>query len=114
MLLVAAVAAVVVLPVLKRAHMTSAGGFACINNLRQIDAGKEQALYYGKLSPDADCDSPRNRGVVNQYIKGNATPICPNGGTYRYGKMNQEPTCGLFDPKDSNTYAHDVSRGKTQ
>ncbi len=112
MLLVTAVAAMIVLPSLNRARVTSAGGFACINNLRQIDAGKEQALHYGKLPPDADCDDPSNRMVVNQYIKGNATPVCPNGGAYRYGKMNETPMCSLFDPKNKSTYAHDVNRGK--
>jgi hypothetical protein len=64
---------------------------ACINNLRQIDAAKEQAALAERWGDDQEVDI----AIVNQYIKGNKTPICPQGGTYTYGKMNESPTCSI-------------------
>jgi hypothetical protein len=31
--------------------------------------------------------------VVNQYIKGNSTPVCPANGIYSYGRISANPTC---------------------
>jgi hypothetical protein len=65
----------------------------CINNLRQIDAAKnEWALVNGKTN-----------GVVTEndikiYIKLDAKgnlPKCPSGGTYTIGKIGDKPTCSL-------------------
>ena len=61
----------------------------CINNLRQIDSGKEQAALAYRWADDAPCVVT----IVNQYIKGNTTPLCPEGGAYTYGAMNVQPTC---------------------
>ncbi len=30
---------------------------------------------------------------VNEYIKGNATPVCPEGGTYSYKNIGELPVC---------------------
>lgn len=62
---------------------------ACINNLRQIDSGKEQAALAYKWGDTDMADV----GTVNMYIKGNMTPACPSGGTYTYGRMDQNPRC---------------------
>jgi hypothetical protein len=107
LVLAVAVAAGVLLPSFIKARSTP-GSHACINNLRIIDAAKEQAAYNKELPPDADCDDPTNKAAVNQYIKGKATPICPNGGTYKYGTVTNEPSCSLFNPKDRKTYKHSV------
>lgn len=64
---------------------------ACINNLRMIDSGKEQAALAERWG---DTDTAITT-VVNQYIKGNTTPVCPAAGTYTYGTMNQNPRCNF-------------------
>lgn len=70
---------------------TTAQKNACINNLRQIDGAKEQwALETKKSAGSATVDTE-----VNQYIKGNATPKCPAGGTYTYNAVDTSPTCGV-------------------
>ena len=66
---------------------------ACINNLRMIDSGKQQAALAYRWG---DTDSA-NTTVVNQYIKGNTTPQCPAvvGLTYTYDAMNVNPSCNF-------------------
>ncbi|MBL7115297.1 MAG: hypothetical protein ISS35_05980 [Kiritimatiellae bacterium] len=61
----------------------------CINNLRQIDAAKEQwALAQGKANGDeVDPDG------IAQYIKGAKIPVCPQGGAYNLGPLGADPTC---------------------
>jgi hypothetical protein len=65
----------------------------CINNLRQIDSAKEQCAMErrwanGTPVPDGDPG-------VNQYIRGNATPVCPAKGKYVYGAIGVNPTCSV-------------------
>ena len=62
---------------------------ACINNLRQIDSGKEQCALAMKWGDTDEVDTR----LVNAYIKGNTTPECPSGGRYVYGRMDQNPVC---------------------
>lgn len=63
---------------------------ACINNLRQIDAAKEQwALANKKVNGDAVVEAE-----VNAYIKGGA-PDCPADGTYTYAVVGTDPTCSI-------------------
>src|SRR6266853_2495239 len=61
---------------------------ACINNLRQIDGGKQQWALENKKS---DTDSPTSDDV-KLYIKNNAYPTCPSGGTYTIHAVNTDPT----------------------
>lgn len=71
---------------------SAASANACINNLRQIEAAKEQwALEQKKASGDA----AEEVGIV-QYIKGGKVPRCPNGGTYTLNAIgtNAECSCG--------------------
>jgi hypothetical protein len=69
----------------------------CINNLRQIEAAKEQfALANNK--PGGYQLTPEDIVRVNSYIKGGG-PTCPLGGTYTYGKIGQHPTCSLGNAK---------------
>ncbi len=76
---------------------------ACINNLRQIDAAKEQAALEHRWTNGqavsmliADTVAKSN---VNQYIKGLAgttnSPHCPAGGSYTYNAIAANPTCDV-------------------
>ena len=105
------VLAAVLVPSYVKARNTSACN-ACINNLRQIDGGKEQAAIAQGWTPETDCDTETNRVIVNQYIKGNRSPMCPDGGTYRYGRLNENPTCSLYVRGDKKTYGHHFNFGK--
>ena len=62
---------------------------ACINNMRMIDSAKEQwALANRRASGDEPVIDQ-----VNEYIKGNRTPICGAGGKYTYHVIGENPTC---------------------
>jgi hypothetical protein len=76
---------------------------ACINNLRIIDAGKEQWAMVARKS-DGD---PVNVRAVCEYIKGNTIPICPSGGTYKFNAIGSDPECSVpghvFRGSDGNS-----------
>jgi hypothetical protein len=62
---------------------------ACINNLRQIDAAKNQfALEKGKKNGDDVSDAD-----ITPYLKGGTLPTCPSGGKYTIGKVGENPVC---------------------
>ncbi|MFO1487432.1 MAG: hypothetical protein U1F65_03045 [Verrucomicrobiota bacterium] len=64
---------------------------ACINNLRQLDAAKQQwALEHNKTA-DAQPAGPD----ILPYMPGNAVPICPAGGSYTLNGMSKSPTCSV-------------------
>jgi outer membrane lipoprotein-sorting protein len=67
---------------------------ACINNLRQIDAAKNQfALENKKTNGD-----PVTEADIKPYIKLDADgnlPKCPAGGKYTLGKVGETPTCSI-------------------
>jgi len=63
----------------------------CLQNLRAIDAAKQLwALEYNK---DAK-DMPTPQDLL-PYLKGNVMPVCPAGGTYLIGSMDQPPICSV-------------------
>ena len=63
----------------------------CVNNLRQIDAAKQQwALEYRKKANDV----PRPEDIA-PYIIHEALPKCPSGGTYTIGRVGEDPTCSI-------------------
>ena len=71
---------------------TQAQTNACVNNLRQIDAAKEQwALNTGATTGGV------TETEVNEYIKGNTTPECPAAGDYSYNDLGTDPTCSVDD-----------------
>lgn len=80
--------AAIAIPSFVKARNTSQQN-ACINNLRQIDSGKEQAALACKWGDTWQSITT----VVNAYIKGNTTPECPAGGVYTYDTMNINPSC---------------------
>lgn len=62
---------------------------ACINNLRMIDSAKEQ---WALAERHGEGDEPVVN-QVNEYLRGNRTPICPAGGKYSYNPIGRNPTC---------------------
>jgi hypothetical protein len=72
---------------------TTAQQHACINNLRQIDAAKNQwALEQNKKAGD-----PCTEDDIKPYIhltNGNL-PKCPAGGTYTINAIGEAPTCSI-------------------
>jgi len=64
---------------------------ACINNLRQIDAAKEQSALANKWADGAVAVIP----VIVEYIKGSALPVCPSGGKYDVGVIGKNPKCSV-------------------
>jgi prepilin-type N-terminal cleavage/methylation domain-containing protein len=85
--------AAIAIPNFVKARATSQAN-ACINNLRQIDAGIQQwALENGKQSGDSVALSN-----VEAYIKLNSAgsiPPCPANGTYSVTTVSNSPTCTL-------------------
>ena len=93
--------AAIALPSFVKARNTSQQN-ACINNLRMIDSGKEQAALAERWGDTTQAGT----ATVNLYIKGNTTPTCPSAGTYTYGYMNRAPACnfsGVTTHKMPNT-----------
>jgi prepilin-type N-terminal cleavage/methylation domain-containing protein len=85
--------AAIAIPSFVKARNTSQQN-ACINNLRQIDSGKEQAAMANNWGNDVDCTSGDNFIAVNDYIKG-GLPTCPASGTYTYGTLTNSPQCSV-------------------
>lgn len=63
----------------------------CINNLRMMDAGKQQwALESKKVMTDTPTQSE-----VTVYLKGGQLPICPAGGAYTINAVGKDPVCSV-------------------
>ena len=68
---------------------------ACINNLRQIEAAKnEWALEHGKKPGDVPASQD-----LTPYFKSGAFPTCPAAGTYTIGAVSNAPTCSVSEHK---------------
>jgi hypothetical protein len=64
---------------------------ACINNLRQIDAAKNQwALEKQKNAGDL----PTVQDLA-PYLRDGVLPVCPDGGTYTLNGAGLPPTCSI-------------------
>lgn len=78
--------AAIAIPSFMKARSTSQKN-ACINNLRQIEASKEQWAL----------ETRQGQGItvvtteVDTYMK--RAPACPSGGTYDYGVVGTNATC---------------------
>ena len=80
--------AAIAIPNFVKARATSQEN-ACINNLRQIDAAKQQwALEKGKQTTDVPTWDD-----IKPYLY--RIPHCPAGGTYTIGPVGEKPTCSL-------------------
>ena len=68
---------------------------ACINNLRMIEAAKnEWALEHSKKPADVPASQD-----LTPYFKSGAFPTCPAGGTYTIGAVSNAPTCSVSGHK---------------
>lgn len=65
---------------------------ACVNNLRLIDAAKQQwALEKGK-----DAAATPTQDEITPYLgRDNIMPVCPAGGTYDIKSGGEVPTCTI-------------------
>jgi hypothetical protein len=78
---------------------------ACINNLRQIDAAKQQWALEGGKKPG---DVPATQDL-KPYFKNGLFPTCPAGGTYTIGAVSNAPTCSIPGhklPELTDGFAH--------
>ena len=81
--------AAIAIPSFVRARTTSQKN-ACINNLRQIDGGKDQwAIENNKVNTDTVSSAE-----VDPFIKG-GWPTCPASGEYSLTDVSADPTCTL-------------------
>ena len=80
--------AAIAIPSFMKARTTSQQN-ACINNLRQIESGKEQWALAAQVAQGASVVST----AVEAYMK--KIPVCPAGGVYSYNKMGTDATCSI-------------------
>jgi hypothetical protein len=64
---------------------------ACINNLRQIDAAKQQWA----LENDKTADAVPSAQDLLPYLSNLVFPVCPSGGTYTINAVGVPPTCSV-------------------
>ncbi len=80
---------------------------ACVANLKQIDAAKQQWAIDAKQATTA---TPTAANLCPDYIKGSSgtLPLCPETTTaYTIGDMNTTPTCAVGTVTVSGqTYTH--------
>ena len=63
----------------------------CVNNLREIQAAKEQwAVQYNKSPGDVPTAAD-----LKPFLKNGVFPICLSGGTYTIGAVSNAPTCSI-------------------
>ncbi|MGA3284216.1 MAG: hypothetical protein ABSD57_07145 [Verrucomicrobiota bacterium] len=75
----------------QQAQTEAAQRNACINNLRQIDAAKQQWALENSKTDEA---VPVAQDLL-PYLKGNVFPVCPSGGTYTINAAGLPPTCSV-------------------
>ena len=66
---------------------------ACINNMRLIEAAKEQ---WALATNAGDTDTPAE-GDITPYMKGGAMPVCPASGTYSINALGTNADCDATD-----------------
>ena len=75
----------------QQAQTDAADRNACLNNLRQIDAAKQQwALEKNK--PATAVPTPQD---LLPYFPGGVFPVCPAGGTYTLNAVGELPSCSV-------------------
>jgi hypothetical protein len=88
---VAAQAALVGQQARTEAQISAAQRNTCINNLRQIDAAKNQwALENNKTAADLP-----TLNDITPYLKDGIFPACPAGGLYSINAVGEVPTCSV-------------------
>jgi hypothetical protein len=82
--------AAIAIPNFEKARATSQEN-ACINNLRQIQAAKQEwALEKGKAQTDVPTWDD-----LQPYLSGTVPLVCPAGGTYSINAVQDPPTCSI-------------------
>ena len=64
---------------------------ACINNLRQIDAAKQQWALEKSKTADAIPTAPD----LLPFFKDGIFPVCPSGGSYTLNAVGELPSCSV-------------------
>lgn len=74
-------------------HSITSAKNLCIDQLREIDAAKEQWAEQNrkKVGDEVDVD-----GVVD-FLKRKELPKCPIGGAYLIGKVGETPRCRVLE-----------------
>ena len=75
---------------------------ACVNNLRMIDAAKEQAAMLLGWTNDHPATADADVSNIYSYVRGGTNVTCPAGGTYTVQPIGALPTCSLADTNDTN------------
>lgn len=65
------------------------GRSVCINNMRLIDAAKEQYSLANNITNNVNISTDK----ITKYLRGGILPTCPNGGNYVIGPYNTNPSC---------------------
>ena len=82
--------AAIAIPNFVRARQTAQMNY-CINNLREIDAAKQQWTLEAKKEA---ADSPTESDLL-RYLKEGKMPACPAGGIYMINTVDKVPTCSI-------------------
>ena len=80
--------AAIAIPSFMKARTTSQQN-ACINNLRQIESGKEQWALAAQVAQGAAVVTT----AVDVYLK--KAPVCPAGGSYSYNNIGTDAGCSV-------------------
>jgi hypothetical protein len=92
---IAVIVLAVGIPNFIRARSTRAA-YPCINNLRIIDAAKQQwMLDRAKTTNDIPTWDDIRPYLPDRWS--NSIPVCPDGGVYTLGRVGEPPICSLGD-----------------
>jgi Tfp pilus assembly protein PilE len=88
--------AILAFPAYARSRRVAARA-TCLANLRQLEGAKNQWSLENKVSNSA---IPTDTDLFgeNKYIR--TKPVCPAGGSYSFGSLNQKVTCSLEEAED--------------
>jgi hypothetical protein len=67
---------------------------SCMNNLRQIEAAKNEWALETSKTTGAE---PTEQDLL-PYLTGGAFPVCPSGGVYTIGAIGTPPSCSIHGP----------------
>lgn len=63
---------------------------ACVNNLRQLAAAKEQWSVERQVAKGTAASTNE---ILLGYVPENRLPVCPKGGRYDLRRLGEPPTC---------------------
>ncbi len=64
---------------------------ACLSNLKEIANAKDRWAMENRMSGAA---TPSATDIAPEFLKG-SMPVCPSGGTYTIGVVDDEPSCSV-------------------